>query len=665
MDETKYEGKILTFFELIDESSIEVPIIQRDYAQGRIDKTEIRQNFLKALFDSLKNETPIKLDFIYGSKLNDSFQPLDGQQRLTTLFLLHWYAASQTDNPEQNKNKLKKFTYETRITSREFCQELINNEIAINNADDNLSSSIIDSNWFFLSWKKDPTIDSMLRTIDDIHKFFKEIGDLWELLTSDKQLISFYHVLLENIGLTDDLYIKMNARGRLLTPFENFKAGLQKEIKDNNWEGGVDHLEKFSFKIDNIWTDYFWSNFKKQNSIDIAHMRFISAIAMIRATIERTSDRFSVIQNLHDHPENVKPIHFSKEAFNYLVSCYETYCKPETNSNDLTLEFPMWRHEPNESILSEIVYETGQYSQASVNSASYTLIVLFFAQTEYLTRVSDFNRSYFREWMRVVRNIVSRGDIDKDGKRPDIIRSPQTFDGVINLISELATGCENIYKYLDSISNTKSTFAKYQIVEELKKSKLIVNKPSLKELIWKTEDNELLRGRIDFVLYCIDYKDDLESLNEEALSKVQQVFEKYFNSETKVSNVLRRAMLTIEVNSEYEFYNYWWSFWTVGNATKRRLFDGFREIEYFIESDQKEYFKKLVLQLLDKDYDSIINDFVPPTEMPNWKKRLIKEHELLDTQGKSKYIAIPGDNSCCYLLKSKRPRDMEGCVKID
>ena len=230
MDETKYEGKILTFYELIDESSIEVPIIQRDYAQGRIDKTEIRQNFLKALFDSLNSETPIKLDFIYGSKLNDSFQPLDGQQRLTTLFLLHWYAASRTDNPEQNKNKLKKFTYETRITSREFCQELINNEIAINNEDDNLSSSIIDSNWFFLSWKKDPTIDSMLRTIDDIHIFFKEIGDLWELLTSEKQLISFYYVLLENIGLTDDLYIKMNARGRLLTPFENFKAGLQKEI---------------------------------------------------------------------------------------------------------------------------------------------------------------------------------------------------------------------------------------------------------------------------------------------------------------------------------------------------------------------------------------------------------------------------------------------------
>jgi hypothetical protein len=139
----------------------------------------------------------------------------------------------------------------------------------------------------------------------------------------------------------------------------------------------------------------------------------------------------------------------------------------------------------------------------------------------------------------------------------------------------------------------------------------------------------------------------------------------YFNSETKVSNVLRRAMLSIDVNGEYEFYNYWWSYWTVVNATKRRLFDGFREIEYFIGSEQKEYFKKLILKLVDKDFDAIINDFEPPQDMPNWKIRLIKEPALLDSKSKSNYIAIPEDNSCCYLLKSKRPRDMEGCLKIE
>lgn len=49
--------------------------------------------------------------------------------------------------------------------------------------------------------------------------------------------------------------------------------------------------------------------------------------------------------------------------------------------------------------------------------------------------------------------------------------------------------------------------------------------------------------------------------------------------------------------------------------------------------------------------------------MSNWKRRLIKEETLLS--GTSKYIAIPDDNSFCYLLKSRRPRDIDGGTKIE
>ncbi len=95
-----------------------------------------------------------------------------------------------------------------------------------------LSSMIIDSSWFYLSWKKDPTIDAMLRTIDDIHKIFFNIGNLAEKLKPSSNLISFHHVELEDMGLTDDLYIKMNARGRLLSTFEKFlKQDSKKLIK--------------------------------------------------------------------------------------------------------------------------------------------------------------------------------------------------------------------------------------------------------------------------------------------------------------------------------------------------------------------------------------------------------------------------------------------------
>ena len=185
MSDKVYSGKTLSFLELLNDYNIEIPIIQRDYAQGRKDKKEIRQNFLNAIKEALVNEIPIKLDFIYGSNTTNSFQPLDGQQRLTTLFLLYWYAANRcSENNNTIRPKLLKFSYETRISSREFCQALINDSISIADDVEPLSEKIIDSNWFFLSWKKDPTIDSMLRTIDDIHRLFFGITNLYELLSN-------------------------------------------------------------------------------------------------------------------------------------------------------------------------------------------------------------------------------------------------------------------------------------------------------------------------------------------------------------------------------------------------------------------------------------------------------------------------------------------------
>jgi hypothetical protein len=88
-------------------------------------------------------------------------------------------------------------------------------------------------------------------------------------------------------------------------------------------------------------------------------------------------------------------------------------------------------------------------------------------------------------------------------------------------------------------------------------------------------------------------------------------------------------------------------------------------LEYYAYSNYKEYLKKLLLQLTTNDLKDIICDFIPPENMPNWKVRLIKESNLLDERCKSNYIAIPEDESCCYLLKGMRPRDIDDCEKIE
>lgn len=76
MSEKQSHNEILSFFEILQKYKIEIPIIQRDYAQGRIGNKQIRKNFLDALKDSLTKEKPINLDFVYGNVFGDVFQPL-------------------------------------------------------------------------------------------------------------------------------------------------------------------------------------------------------------------------------------------------------------------------------------------------------------------------------------------------------------------------------------------------------------------------------------------------------------------------------------------------------------------------------------------------------------------------------------------------------------
>jgi hypothetical protein len=671
MEEEKYTGEILNFYKLINEYDIEIPIIQRDYAQGRKDKKEIRENFLNALSNCITSNSRIKLDFIYGSLVHNHFQPLDGQQRLTTLFLLHWYASTKENMLDQKevKNNLKRFSYETRISSREFCSDLVEKSIFISSQDEVISQKIIDSNWFFLSWKNDPTIDGMLRTIDDIHTRFFHIDDLWQKLTSN--LIEFYFVELENMGLTDDLYIKMNARGKLLTSFENFKAGFQKRIQDEGWEEGINLKNSFGVKIDNDWTDFFWDYFRKNNSIDDALIRFIATIAMIMQSVERKQSseaRLEIINLLQEEPSLVRPAHFSKEGFEQLTKYFNIYNEYALFNDYETMKFtfPMWRHNPKGSILSMNVHDENLYSAVQKHSSTYSQKVLFFAQAQYFVK-NEFNLEKYEDWMRVIRNIVSRGDVEKDGSRPDIIRSYSAFDGVINLINELSEGSDNIYHYLANSNGLKSQFAREQMAEEVEKARLIEYDPEFKNLIFQAENNDLLRGKITFIFFCIDYNYSLINFNADLFKNITEVFEKYFASESDLNNDIRRAIMTIEVNGNCDFYTYWWSYWHIGKANKRRLFEKFREIEYFINHDfYRKFFKKLVIQLINKTPRAVAEDFMPNSNtFPNWKLRLIKEPNILNDLANTNLIAISEDDSCCYLLKSRRPREIEGNIKIE
>ncbi len=60
----------------------------------------------------------------------------------------------------------------------------------------------------------------MLVVLDRIHETFGHQTDLWDKLTSCDCPINFYILDFGRFDLSDDLYNKMNSRGKPLTSFE-------------------------------------------------------------------------------------------------------------------------------------------------------------------------------------------------------------------------------------------------------------------------------------------------------------------------------------------------------------------------------------------------------------------------------------------------------------
>ncbi len=114
--------EINTLIKLLTKYEVRVPIIQRDYAQGRDnDKSnEVRKNLIRDIKTCLDDDgKTIDFNFVYGTVADGVFYPVDGQQRLTTLYLLHWFFACNCDKFDCFIT-LKGFSYMTRNSASEF-----------------------------------------------------------------------------------------------------------------------------------------------------------------------------------------------------------------------------------------------------------------------------------------------------------------------------------------------------------------------------------------------------------------------------------------------------------------------------------------------------------------------------------------------------------------
>ena len=285
MENSKSKYQKYTFPKLLEQyDKILVPMIQRDYAQGRTDKkaTDVRNNLLNDIFSGNK----VHFDLVFGSverRIVDGeekccFIPVDGQQRLTTLFLLYLYGQRQLSLYQELD--LSKFTYDTRRAAADFCESITRKEWHYDNKG-NVSDAIKDCSWFMDYWAKDPTVEGMLNMLDAIHEKYKQ-----ENTFPDLGKVTFYFFDLESNGLNENLYLKMNSRGKPLTAFENLKAKIEKVLPDsicvdskcfpiNEATPQNSFKEKWIFFMDRNWTETFWDSVNP-DKYDVNIAKFIA-----------------------------------------------------------------------------------------------------------------------------------------------------------------------------------------------------------------------------------------------------------------------------------------------------------------------------------------------------------------------------------------------------
>lgn len=457
---------------------IYIPRIQRDYAQGRNNEEArlIRENIL----DDVASGRPLSWGIVFGvseEKMTEEgtvkkcFIPIDGQQRLTTLYLLHLYGAKHHGI---DFKYFQHFNYETRNASKDFIKALIDNWDG-NKSGVSLKEHIVNQGWFLNYWLLDPTVDAVLNMLESIDIRFINCKDIFDNLDR----ISFEFLDLRNLELNETLYLKMNSRGRKLSQFDKIKSEIDKLLSKCNIVNGycnfelyadshLDSLESFQDKwrycIDRKWSDLFWD--KNTHAFDTAFLAF-----MVNYLI-------AIVGKDYEYVDNLLSINFNNTDFflpwKYLSAYFSADDKAEEYLKSIS------------SILNKLLHNLGNSDVGQKliqRPKNYQERARQFGLLSYLG--NDYKSDAFKEWDRFVYNYSMNTVEDKE-----------TFFAFAKRIKEeFSLYSMDILSYLAD-KYDKIKYDREQLNEEYFKAKIILKGGELAHQIKTAEKHPLLNGRL-------------------------------------------------------------------------------------------------------------------------------------------------------------------------
>ena len=536
-----------SFWSEISDYKIQVPYYQRDYAQGRIDNgriDNIRKVFVEEMYGAIMgfNNKECHLGLVFGSYDENEkvFIAVDGQQRLTTVFLLHWYVAWRENKLNDYKEKLLNFSWDTRSYSSQFVELLFKIRPS-----GNVIDSIKTNSTYFSVWENDPTVKGMLTMLEEIEKQYPNDILLCSQLFSNDCKIKYDILKLEKDS-DGKTYLKMNSRGRSLTTFELFKSKLLDKYKPN-----------FGHKFDNEWLSFMIkisaTRDSKSADPDIPFMNFINeyTYTYLQLKLKSGSDIANNYKEFTDAKKkgeltDVPFISFDKYNGAFEGDCLEYFEK--------SLDWICQNYENIKLIDNKIRFSDSRFFIDAIikdNNPNFTHRAKLFAVFKYaeLTGYDQIDTELYEKWTRVFRNLVANTDIDGSN-----------IGGICKAINKIDNS--DIYGYLSN-GGEISAFTKDQVEEEIAKAKQILNGAprsdgkSWEEIIIEAENYAFFRGVIRFLFTQNKIGDDFDTkwINE------QEYFDKDGVKDGKEkfkSNAL--LMKSLLANCDNFREKIWWHF---------------------------------------------------------------------------------------------------------
>ena len=263
------------------DTKVIIPDLQRDYCWGdkavvdvKTKKTrELVTDFVKNIIDLFENEsnTILTMGLVYGyEQPHNHIQICDGQQRLTTLFLLmgviNTKAGGYFDDyiisrEERNDDFEPHLQYAIRESTLYFLSDLARNVFISHNTS---IQDIKSSNWYFNEYDFDASIQSMISALQRIDDALKD-NDHIDFVDFGKFVLNNLKVLyydMENRSRGEETYVVINTTGEPLSSTENIKPILLGRSSLSDLE-----IETYSDQ----WEDreeWFWQNRGKDNTAD-------------------------------------------------------------------------------------------------------------------------------------------------------------------------------------------------------------------------------------------------------------------------------------------------------------------------------------------------------------------------------------------------------------